>query len=120
MLIKLDKLEMSSRINALRLTTHYTAEKHKCEIYYDTELAMFFVINEKQPASTNKYSGKIMIPPSSVSAAQVSEDSVPKFQPIGTKPENDTPSGKRKQRTLATSKSAIEEKIEQRTAAKPE
>lgn len=120
MKINLDKLELSSRISALRLTTHYTAEKHRCEIYYDTELMMFFVINEKLDGSSSKYSGKIMIPPASVSAAQVAEISIPKHQPIGTPPEHDTVSGHRKHRTKATSKSAIAEKIEQRTAAKTE
>ncbi|UCH57361.1 MAG: hypothetical protein JSV18_00070 [Candidatus Bathyarchaeota archaeon] len=36
MKISLDKIELTSRINALNLTTHFEREKHRCEIYYDT------------------------------------------------------------------------------------
>jgi hypothetical protein len=120
MKINLDKIELNSRINALNLTTHFSSEKHKCELYYDTELNLFFVIREKEEGDGNKYSGKIMVPAHNVAAAQISEISVPKHQPIGTPDSHDTPSGNRKPRTEATFKKAIAEKIAERTASKTE
>jgi hypothetical protein len=116
MKIHLDKIELNSRINALGLKSHYHRE-HCDELYYDTDLEVFFVITECEKGS--KYTGKIMLPACNVAAAQVSRESVPKHQPIGTPDERDTPSGKkRKHRTLDTAKSEIAKRAEAREASK--
>lgn len=118
MKIKIDKLELFKRINALNLTTHYEREKHRSDIYFDTDIGCFFVVRH-QVEEGNKYSGKIMVPQHAVAAAQISTESVPQHQPIGTPPEKDTPSGnKRKHRTEDTAKSAIADAAAARAAAK--
>lgn len=118
MIIQLDKIELNSRINALGLRTHYLRD-HCEELYYDTDLDLF-MIHIKQAGEGSKYSGKVIVPAHNVAAAQVSRTSVPKHQPIGTKPELDTPGGQRKKRTEKTAKSAIAEKAAARKLAKLE
>jgi len=102
------------------LKTHFESEMHCVPrgLYYDTELQCYFAILKH--CEGNKFTGKIMIPPVNVAAAHVSAESIPTHQPIGTKPERDTPGGTRKDRTVKTAKSAIEKKIMERKSAKTE
>lgn len=116
MRIYLDKIETVNKLNGLGLKRTISAE-HYAEMYFDTELSCYVVIR-KPDESDSKFSGKILIPQSSVGCAQISERSVPKHQPIGTPEERDTPSGKRKARTDATAKKAIAERAEARAASK--
>ena len=116
MKIQLDKIELNSRINALGLKSHYL-RTHCTELYFDTELEHYMVLI-KTSGEGSKYSGKVMVPAHNVAAAQVSLESVPKHQPIGTPEKNDTPSGTRKKRSIDGSKSTIAERIEARAASK--
>lgn len=112
MKILLDKVETIKSISGLGLRKHY--DKSCCtELYYDTELQHYVAV--QKVAAGHKYTGRILIPPSAIACAQISKESVPKHQPIGTPDELDTPSGKkRKHRTDETAKSTIAERIEAR------
>jgi len=117
MKIKLDKIETTGKINGLGLKRSVVLD-HYAELYFDTDLDMYVVIREEEE-SDSRYSGKILLERNQVKCAQVARESVPKHQPIGTEPERDTPSGKkRKHRTDKTAKSAIAERIEAREASK--
>jgi len=120
MRINLDKIETTDKINGLGLKRTIDSKQYK-ELYLDTDLGCYVVVRKDSDSPDSKYSGRIFVERSSVACAQISRDSVPKHQPIGTPDELDTPSGtKRKSRTQATSKKALTEKIAARKAAKAE
>ena len=114
MKIYLDKIETNCKINGLGLKRSVAAEFYAA-LYFDTDLNMYVVIRKDDPTDS-KFSGTILLERGSVAVSQVSADSLPKFQPLGTPPSYDTPSGQRKKNknTPATSKSAIAERIEAR------
>lgn len=116
MKIHLDKIETSKKLNGLGLkrsldVTHYD------EMYLDTDLNCYVIIR-KPEGSDAKYSGKILVERSAVGCSQVSEVSIPKHQPIGTKPSHDTPSGQRKKGSVEKAKTELAKRSEARAASK--
>ncbi len=116
MKIQLDKIETVGRISALGLKDHYD-RKYCSELYYDTDLAHYIVVRKPDNVG-RKFSGRIMVPPSAVSAALVAPESVPTHQPVGTPETHDTPSGRRKQRSVKGGKEEIAKRAAARSAAK--
>lgn len=114
MKIKLDKIETTGKINGLGLKKSVLID-HYDELYFDTDLDMYVCVRPAD-VSDAKYSGKVLLERNQVKCAQVSRESVPKHQPIGTPETHDTPKGTRKKRSVEGAKSAIAERIAAREA----
>lgn len=117
MKIQLNQIELSTKVKALGSRDRAIVGRGLKDLYYDTELGCFFATLIDSSVG-HKFTGNMLIPASSVAAAEVASESIPEHQPVGTPATHDTPSGTRKKRTVEGGKETIAERIEARAASK--
>lgn len=90
-------------------------------LYIDASLPQFVVarLNYKM-ANGVAYFKHSLIPLSNVAGMDIDNDQIPEHQPLGTPPERDTKSGRRKPRTVESAKDVLAERAEARKQAKVE